>query len=225
MRHGGINLGVGELMLCRRLLLPLLLLFLVSPVLAESVVILQGNKAYYAPTNSSAAVLVDRIIHLPNGGPILPPPPDPDSPSTLIRLSSTWVSKVTMYNKRLPHRQSLAAMYMLLGQQSLEGKFDDLEQLQLRTNQLKDILLGSDKPKWNEWGQGIGDYLSVNVSSLVEAGPAYAEIAAGLESSQEAIGPVILGIITFIIDALAEGDLDPRILALIKALLAIFGGG
>ena len=212
-------------MLCVRSLL--LLSFLCVSVQAQSVVIVQGGRAWYVLDGSLIAVPADRLIRLAGGGPVDPPtdpPTDPPEISELERLSSLWPEQVSPYEKRDAHRQGLQATYSVLGTQAAEGKFSDLGQLQQSTVTLRDLVLGGDKLKWAEWYQPIGAYLATSVSSVAEAALAYPEISAGLEVEGEAIGPGWVKVIEFVIEALGEGALPPRMLALIKLLLSTLGG-
>lgn len=189
----------------------LLFCFLSSVLHAESVVILQGDRAWYCPSEKSTAVSVDRVIRI-SGGPVTPPNEPPNQPpedgSELKMLSSTWIVKVTSYGQREHHRQSLAATYMLLSQQVKSGTFSNLSQLKTVTTRTRDIILGPDRGKWDRWGQDIAAHLSSNVDSLDEAADAYLEIAAGLEKS-EAIRPETLEFI----------------LMIIKLIMTLIGGG
>ena len=220
----------------RSLALWLFLLFglLALKLNAGSVVILQGDKAWFAPSESSIAVSVDRIVRIdggpsdPSDPPIIPPvdpPTDPDD-SELKTLSSTWVVKVSPpYPKRNTHRQALSAMYRVLSKRQKDGGFSNLAQMQDVTLQFRNLILAADKVKWDPWGSDIGVYLSEHVSSLAEAGDAYLDVAAGLESL-EALGPILMKIIEAVLDGLLDGDGDnPIMLILIKLLLAGLGGG
>ena len=93
-----------------------------------------------------------------------------------------------------------------------------------RESEIASLLLGSDELRWNEWYAPIKVYLGANVSSVADAAVAYSEISAGLEVSGEAIGPVWAIVIRMIIQML-DGDLDPKMLALIMALLDALAGG
>lgn len=212
-------------MSCVRCLL--LVLFVCASLRAETVVIIQGGKAWYVPAGSSVAIPADRVIRLAGNGPIDPtdPPVDPPNEGELEQLSSAWKVKVAPYSKRNHHRLGLMATYSVLGQQAADGEFSDLADLQERTRQTYDLLLGDDKERWSEWYAPIGEYLGVNVLSLDDVPPAYAGISAGLEVPGEAIGPVWAIVIKLIIGMLGDGDIDPKMLALIMLLLDALAGG
>lgn len=167
---------------------------LVAPQLAsaESIVILKGTEAWFAPSKSAVAVKVDRIIRIMNGGPIQPngPPPPPDG-ATLTQISATWVTKVAKYDKRTVHRQGLASLYLLLSEQTKDGLYTNMKQLQVATMTARVALLGPDRPEWEDWGLAVGSYLLDNVDSLEEAAVSYSEIAAGLVVEGEVIGSKI----------------------------------
>jgi len=212
-------------MRCLRTKLSLLLLCLVScAVGAESVVILKGGQAWYVASDTSTAVKVDRVITITNGGPSDPDPPPPNG-SELKQLASTWKTKVAEYSKRDVHRQALSAAYLVLAEQ-VQGDgspYDDLPQLNEATVKLRDLILGGDKSRWNEWGRDVGSYLSDNVDTLDEAAVAYLEIAAGLETT-EAIGPIVMVIIQLVLSLIGQGEIDAKVLELIKLLLSLIGG-
>ena len=202
----------------------LLCLFVSASLLqAQSVVIVQGAKAWYVPDGSSIALQADRLIRLAGGGPEDPPPPPPN-PTELQRLSSLWPVMVATYDKRNAHRQGLMATYSVLAGRIDAGAFSDLDQLKSQTIALRDLVLGGDKSKWSEWYAPIGVYLGANVSSIDEAAPAYRAIAAGLEVEGEAIDSGWVKVIEIIIDLLGEGVIPPTMLALIRILLEILGG-
>lgn len=196
----------------------LLVLFVAFSVRAETVVIIQGTQAWYLPDGSSIAQSVDRLIQLGGGQPI-------PNGSELRQLSSTWTSKVSSYEKRNHHRKGLQTMYSVLGKQAADGVFSDLEQLQKRTQQTRDLILGPDKSKWDPWGQPIAVYLAEHVSSVAEASVSYLEISAGLDVPGEAIGLGWTEVVEIIIKLLGEGPISPQMLALIKILLNLLAGG
>lgn len=204
----------------------LFLLFSSSLLCAESVLILQGNTAWYAPSSSSVAMKVDRVIRISGGGPVDPPiDPNPPNGSPLVAISATWRVKVDPYQERDQHRQLLQVTYRSLGEQVEAGSFTNMAQLQAVTEAAVSTVLGSSKPKWDLWGKGVGDYLLANVKSLDAAGAAYLDVAKGLTLDGEAIGPFLTAIITMLIKELIGGDLDPKFLELILSLLGSFFGG
>ena len=209
----------------------LLLVSFVCALLPADTVILQGGKAWYLADGATIAVPVDSLIRL--GGPIPPtdptdptdPPTDPPNEGELEQLSSAWRVKVDPYPKRDHHRQGLHAMYSVLASQADAGEFSDLDELKERESEVASLLLGSDELKWNEWYAPIRVYLGANVSSVADAAVAFPEISAGLEVVGEAIGPVWAIVIKLIIQMLAGGDIDPKMLALIMLLLDALAGG
>lgn len=213
----------------------LLVSFVCASLRAETVLIIQGGKSWFVPDGSSVGVLVDRVVRLGGNGPVDPtdPPTDPPTDGDLERLSSAWVVKVAPYELRDHHRQGLMATYSVLGQQAADGKFSSLAELQKRTKETYNLLLGVeqgsetsvDKERWREWFRPIEVYLGANVRSVEQAVPAYSEIAAGLEIEDEAIGPVWTIVIRMIIQFLGEGTIPPAMLALIMALLDTLAGG
>ena len=223
----------------RRWFVPLLFVLFgfVGPKLhAESVVFIEADKAgkvvkaWYWPSKSLTAVSVDRIVPVV-GGPLDPldpvDPVDPSDPndSELKKLSSTWPVKVEMYDKRNTHRRGLSAMYIVLSKRQQDGGFSNVAQMQTVTLEFRNLILAGDKVKWDPWGSDIGVYLSDHVSSLDEAGDAYLDIAAGLESP-EAISGFLMKIIEAVLDGLLDGDGgNPIMMTLIKLILELLGGG
>lgn len=209
----------------------LVLCCFVQPLSAQSLIVLSEDlkSAWYAPSESSAAVAVDRVVRLSGDGPSGPPPPlpppSPDSP--LTKLSATWATKVADYPKRDQHRQALAGMYLLLSQQIQTGSFQTIDQLETITKQLQTMLLSTDLNRWDVWGRDVGGYLGEHARSLAAAQELYLEVAAGLDSAGS-VGPEFL-------ELLIESALDNKealspelrelIMLLIKWLLAIWAPG
>ncbi len=207
----------------------LLLVFCCASVPADTV-ILRGSQAWYLEDGKTVAQPVAEVIRL--GGPVDPtdptdPPVDPIDPpnvSELELLSSTWVTKVTLYSKRDSHRQGLMAMYGVLADQVDAGSFSDLVELAERSREIQTLILGADKSRWVSWGNDINAYLDAHLSSLDGAAPAYRAVSAGLEVPGEAIDSGWVKLIEIIIEALGEGVIPPVMLALIRILLEILGG-
>jgi hypothetical protein len=119
-----------------------------------------------------------------------------------------WRTKVASYPDRDRHRAELEAMYRLLAGQVASGRIDSLDALKSVTTQLRGFVLGGDVSKWGIWGRDVGVYLDEHVSSVSDAGSAYADIALGL-SGENAVSP----------------EFWDFLLRLLELLLAIFGGG
>ena len=211
----------------------LLVLFVCAVSRAETVVILQGGKAWLLPDGSSVGIPI-AIVRLPGDGPgPIPPNPDPPNEGELEQLSSDWVSKVMPYSKRAHHRQGLQATYSVLGKQAADGEFSSLAELQERTKATYNLLLGVvspaetsvDKERWREWFKPIEVYLGANVRSVEQAVPAYSEITAGLEVPGDAIGPGWVAFIKFVINLLGQGDISPVMIELIQAILNALSRG
>jgi len=190
------------------LLLSLVFCFSVHPLAAQSLVVLSedGRQAWFAPSPSSEALPVDRIVRLglTPGGPLPPPAPQPPTPgSELERLAATWVTKVSEYRQRDEHRRALAGMYLLFSEQITKGSFKNIGQLAKLDAQMRDMLLGTDRRKWDVWGRDVVGYLVDNVGSLEAAGPAYRQIAAGLDKS-EALSPQLRALLLMIFKMLLE---------------------
>lgn len=189
---------------------------------AETVVIVSrdGKVAWYAGSASSEAVKADRVLRLtttPDG-----PGDPPTNPSKLSELSSTWKTKVPDYTKRDKHRRALAVISTVLSGRVKNGTITSLEQLEEESDKAQTLILGSDKEKWDTWGKDIGVYFEANVKSLESAASAYLDVAAGLQSGQAALDPIIIAIIVEIITLLLE-DSDSPFLQILLRLFELFG--
>lgn len=203
----------------------------VQPLMAQSLVVLSEDlkAAWYAPSASSAAIPVDRVVRLTTlSGPQPPQPPTPGS--TLRDLSAAWRTKVSPYSKLDQHRQALEGMYQLLSEQIAAGRFQSLKQLTDLTAELRNILLGTDRTRWDTWGRDVADEVVSSVGSLDDAALAYLEIALGLADGRDNALSEPEFLVMLVESSLSSEDaLSPElrelIMFLIRILLARFFPG